>query len=148
MKKFHISTHFCWICVCVLLPSPCPFSTSAFWDVSRSYTTTSPPLNDATMWAGSQPLKSTDVGTPCSTNTHTDISLTCCCSCCVLRGAVSVLTLVCVESADAGVLLRGVPQFDRSICRAGQEAVLDATVSQSPNSVCMPRPWPCQDTGI
>lgn len=59
------------VSVCNLPSSPCPFSTSAFWDVSRSYITTSPLLNDATMWAGSQPLKSTDVGTPCSTNTNT-----------------------------------------------------------------------------
>ncbi|TNN87388.1 hypothetical protein EYF80_002589 [Liparis tanakae] len=42
----------------LLLPD---ISTSAFWEVSRSYTTTSPVLNDATMWAGSHPLKSTAV---------------------------------------------------------------------------------------
>lgn len=63
-------------------------------------------------------------------------------------GGLSILTLVGVESADAGVLLRRVPQFDRSVGRAGQEAVLDAAVSQSPHSVRVPRPRPRQDTGI
>lgn len=105
------------VSVCNLLSSPCPFSTSAFWDVSRSYITTSPLLNDTTMWAGSQPLKSTDVGTPCSTNTNTRQ---------LDRlqfllwpvgggGVFPTFTFVCVESADAGVLFCWVPQFDRSI---------------------------------
>lgn len=82
------------------------------------------------------------------TQTHTWLEAHSQCSCVrcncgvVLRGAprVLVLTLVCVESADAGVFLLRVPQFHRSVSRAGQEAVLDAAVSQSPHSVCMLRP--------
>lgn len=72
-------------------------------------------------------------------------------SCSLLWGALcppSGLTLVCVESADAGVFLCWVPQFHRAVGRAGQEAVLNAAVSQSPHAVRMPRPRPCQDAGI
>lgn len=58
------------------------------------------------------------------------------------------LTSVCVESADAGVFLRWVPQFDCSVCWAGQEEILDATVGQSPNGICVLHPRASEDAGI
>lgn len=65
------------------------------------------------------------------------------------RGApLPVLTLVCVESADAGFFLHRVPQFHGSVSGAGQEAVLDAAVSQSPHGVRMPRPRTRQDAWV
>ena len=82
---------------------------------------------------------------------HVGIPLLACCSH-VGRGhsvfSQQFLTSVCVESADAGVFLRGVPQFHRAVGRAGKEAILDAAVSQSPHSVRVIQPRPCQDAGF
>lgn len=58
------------------------------------------------------------------------------------------LTIVCVKSADAGFFLHQVPQFHRSVGRAGQEAVLDAAVGQSPHGVCMSQQRTGQDAGV
>lgn len=71
-----------------LLLSPWPFSTSAVWDISRSYIATSPLLKDATMWAGSQPLKSTAVGIPCSAEREVLLSYF------LLRSAELIINLV------------------------------------------------------
>lgn len=60
----------------------------------------------------------------------------------------SVLTFLCIVSADAWVLLLGVPQLDGSVCGAGQQAVLDAAVGQPPHGVCVAQPGSSQDAGF